>query len=764
MRRLVRTPWFSLTVAGTLAVAIGATTVVFSAVNGVLFRPLPFRNPDRLVGVIDHRLINGQQQDRLSPPDFLEWRRQLSTLDGLAAYASYAANMSGRGEPIRIATAFVTANWFTLLGVNAEMGRAFAPGDDQSQAPKVLVLSDAFWRQRFGADPRVVGTSVRIDNDLYTIAGVAPPRLTLPNTPDVWLPLVFRPDQMGANGRGGLYLRAIGRLAPGVSIARAGRDVAVVEDRVRLQFGDSSTLLKYDVIPLRAKLYGDTRPALLVMFAAVCCLLLIACANVANLLLARAIGREQEIAIRLALGARRGHIVRQLLAESVILASLGGAMGIAVAIMLGHVDVLVLVFSVAVTGATAVVCGLVPAISATNPRGLKQSRRGARLRGALVTAEVALAVPMLVAAGVLGKSLVRLTEVDPGFRAEHSVRFDLAFPMTVSDTMLRQRTGAVIQGLEKLPGTIAAGAGSYAPLATYPQLSWFNVRGRPRASSDHPNYAWWCSVTPGYFASLGIPLLRGRTFTDDDRAGGHKVVLINRALATAMFPGEDPIGKVLTGDQVTDEWGEIVGIVGDTKIKTLAANAEQTIYYAYDQFATNPLTFVVRSTADPRTVLAAAKTVVAAVDPTVPVFHAMSLEDALHDAESQPRNNTWIVGAFASVALVLAILGIYGVLAFSVRERRREIGIRLALGARGGQVMRLVVGQGLVFAVAGLVIGAPVSILSSRFLASLLYNLGPTDLATYASVCAGMVLVTALAAWLPARRAARVDPTIAMRV
>jgi putative ABC transport system permease protein len=802
LRGLARVPLFTLAIVATLAIAIGANTAVFSLVNGVLLRALPFRSPDRLVSVVDRRLVNGQHSDRLSPADFVDWRRQIRGLEGLAGYENYSANLTGGSEPWRLATASVTANWFSLLGVQPEIGRTFGPDEDRPDAQKVVVISDAIWRTHFGASRGIIGTAVRLDDTVYTVIGVAPPRFTFPGTPDVWLPLIFQSDQLGPNAREWRVLQAVGRLAPSVSVERARREVQIVDAGLRERYRAGSVITQYDLVPLREQIVGDARPALLVLLGAVACVLLIACGNVANLMLVRATGRSMEIGIRMALGAGRRQLVRQLLIESLLLALVGGVIGAVLAIGGVHalvgapigampriddvtVDGRVLAFSAIVTVMTGVLLGLAPALQSTSTdvvqalktgtRTIGVRRRTGRLRSALVVSEMALAVPLLIGAGLLGRSFIRLTAVDPGFRPDHSIRFDVSLPITRFDstdsTRMRVFVDEVVRRLRGVSGTQFAAAGVGAPFAPW-GVTWFDVRGRSPAPSDRPNIASTYDVTADYFKSLGVRVQRGRAFSEFDRAGGHPVAIVNQALADRIFPGEDPIGQTLTsapyedaaGKRHVDVVGEIVGIVGNTKDHELSAPARPSIYTPYDQSPGPYVTFIVRSLRDPRATLAAAKAQVAAVEPTVPIFNARSFEDVIQTSVAGPRFDAGLVSAFAFIALCLAIIGIYGVIAFAVRERRRELGIRVALGAQSGQVVGLILGYGMRLAGIGVSIGLGVAVVGNRMLGHLLFGIGSTDPTTYAWACGVLVVVAAVASLVPALRAGRVDPVIAMRL
>jgi putative ABC transport system permease protein len=796
VRGLVQAPWFSVTVVVTLAIAIGANTLVFSVVDGVLLGALPFGAAPRLVAVTSANERAGDGSTVVSAPDFLDWRAQAHRLDGLAAYAQETINLTEASGPARVSAADVSANWFALLGVPVQLGRAFATGEDEVTAPHVAIVSDAFWRSHLGADRKAVGRPIQLDGTAYTVIGVAPPRFTDPGRPDVWVPLVIPPEML--TRRGDHYLAVVGRIASGATFAGAQDELVTVTERLRAQYMDANASWHYTLVPLGDQMVKDARTALLVLFAAVGCVLLIACANVANLVLVRTSGRAAELGVRMALGAARGRIVRQLVTESVLLALAGAAGGIAlayggihllVAIRPGNLPRLddvtlswrVLLFTTVVATSAGVLSGLVPALAGSTPdiiqslkagtRGLGHRRTG-RMRSVLVVAENALAVMLLVGAGLLTRSFLRLVTVDPGFRAESVVRLSVSLPDKGYSTWARigGLTQGVVGRLQKLPGTASAAAGYGVPFGQEGiSRTVFTIAGRPPDPPEHRTSAILQIVTPEYFRTLRIPVRKGRVFGDGDRAGGHLVVVVNEALARRYFPGEDPIGHRIgvpwgteTGRD-TVMGGEITGVVGDTKTADLTAPADPVLYAAFDQQPANPVTFIIRSAADPATVLAAAKQAVGEADPLLPVYDARPFTASVLESVSRPQLYAGVVGAFAVVALVLAVLGIYGVVAYTVRDRRRELGIRMALGAREGQVIGLVVAQGVRLAMIGLAIGFATALLGGRLLSALLFGISADDLTTYEIVFVALMAVSIMASWLPARRAASIDPVIAMR-
>jgi putative ABC transport system permease protein len=799
LRKLARTPGFTLIATLTLALAIGANTAIFSVVDGVLLRPLPFAEPEQLVRIAS---VKDGKNYPSSTLDFIDLRDQSHSFAYAAAMTPSTVNLTAAGaDPQRLALVQASANFFSLLRVQPAIGRGFVAGEDTEDGPRVVVLSDKLWRARFAADPRIVGRPLTLDGTTYTVIGVAPRDFTYPTNPDLWAPLVFSRTDLRPDNRGAHWLMVIGRLAPGATLAGGTQEVGAIAQRLEAQYPEMDTGFGARLIPLREEMVGQVRPALLVLLGAVGFVLLIACANVANLLLVRAASREGEIAIRTALGAGRARIIRQLVTESLILAFLGGVAGVILAawgvdllVALGperlprlnevHIDASVLLFTTAVALVTGVVFGLIPAMHAARPgvgqmlregsRGTSAPRASGRVRGLLVVTEMALAVVLLTGAGLLIRSFVRLLAVDPGFRPEHVVTFNLTLPEPKYSA--GQRVRAVVADLSErmktLPGAQATAIGFGLPMSGMQFRTNVDVAGRPPLPPGKRNPIDVRIASPGYFATLGIPLLRGRDFTSADRATTTQVALINQETARRYFSGEDPVGKRIelgwsrdtagTGGP-TAMGGEIIGIVGDVKQFGLSADATPMTYLPFEQAALNDLSVVVRSTADPAAVGNAARRLVREVDPDLPIFGFTTLEDVIAESVSQPRFYTLLLGVFAGLALILAAVGIYGVISYLVSQRTRELGIRIALGATAPQVLRLVLGQGLVLAIAGVVVGLGASFWLTRLIASLLYGVGAADPLTFFGVVVVLLAVASLACYLPARRAARVDPLTAIR-
>jgi predicted permease len=705
-------------------------------------------------------------------------------------------------SPSRLSVTDVTHDWFSVLGVRMALGRGFTAAEEGLGAPKVAVLGNALWRQQFGGDPAIVGRTIHLDGSPYTVVGVAPIQMTFPEHTVLWRPIALTAETL-ANRGSRVFWGPIGRLRRGVSFAAAEREVRVVAARLHARFPQSETGLDYDIVPFRDHLVGTSRIALVVLLAAVSCLLLLACVSIATLLLARATSRRAEIGLRLALGAGPGRIVRQLLVESVLLAVVGGMLGVMIAVVAVRlvvaygsgtipllenvsVDVRVLAVTGLVTVGAGMLFGLAPALEAARTdvaaslmagaRGSSGRAGSARGRSALVSGELALAVPLLVAAVLLGKSFVRLLAVDPGFRSAEVIRFDLTLPACgtgwapdstcagvqgthyTSPTAIRNFTDRLLTALRAEPDTRAVGAAFGVPFSEWARnQTAVNIDGRPPAPVDRPNVAESKYATPGYFAALGIPVVRGRAFTEADRANAPPVAIVSEGFARAYLPGEDPIGKRIVGV------GDIIGVVGDTKTQGLDTTPEPAIYQSLEQAPIPYITVVIRTGAEPGAAMRQVRAQVAALDPALPVSHLMTMDDAVRASAAERRLDAWVVSGFAAMALLLATLGIYGVIAFSVRERQRELGVRLALGARASDIMALVLARGIRVALVGLVAGCGLAFAAGSALRGLLFGVQPLDAGTYALVCGTLLTMAVVASWIPARRAARVDAAVSLR-
>jgi predicted permease len=800
-RKLLRTPAFTIIAVTTLALAIGATTAVFSIVNGVLLKPLPFREPGAVmrVGSMDRegKLVY------LSAPDFIDYRDQTKSFVGMAQIQERnSANLSLEGsDPQRVNAANVGASFFDLLGTPMQLGRGFATGEDAKGAQRVVVLSNRLWRSTFGADPSILGRAISVNGEDHTVVGVAPASLSFPAKPDLWLPFVLEPWMTDPENRGAHFFSAIARIRPGVTADAAKREMNTIGARLRAEYPKSNANFSGTAESLQTSLTGDVRKALFTMFGAVAFVLLIACANVANLLLVRAGGREAEMAVRTALGAGRGRIVRQLITESVMLsvlaAMIGGALaGWAVDAIVAFgpkglprleditVDARVLAFSVVLAIVTGLVFGLVPALHAAKTelgQMLKDGMRGGsrratqRTRSMLVVSELALAVVLLVGAGLLIRSFVKLVNVDPGFQTEHITSFDVTLPTKKYpyDRDLRRFASELRSGLSSLPGTQSVAVAFARPLEPQGIRASFDIDGRPPAPNDKRLITDIRPVSSTFFSTFGIRVLRGRVFTDAEESfGPPPVVVVSQAFVRKYFPNEDPIGQRITMGVSHDTaappsevkaQGQIVGIVNDVHQRGLSAEPTPAVYVGWGTFPLNDVAFVVRSRAETSTISAGIRERVRAIDAQMPVYDVSTMEQAVSESVSQPRFYMFLLTAFAALALLLAALGIYGVISYSVSQRTRELGIRIALGATQDRVVRLVLGQGVMLTIIGVSVGLLGAYWLMHLLAALLYGVGATDMATFAGVAVVLLGVASLASYLPARRAARVDPVIAMR-
>ena len=800
-RQLLRSPGFTFVALTTLALAIGATTAIFSVVDGVLLRPLPFRNPERIVRVAETG--RDGRPFPLSALDYIDFRDGARSFDGMAPYDRDNANLTGGGaQPLRLSLARVGDRFFDLLGVGAQVGRTFAAGDDKPGAPKVVVLGDAFWRSHFGADPRIVGQTLSLDGTPYTVIGVAPASLRFPSGSDIYTAYQFQPYEVDPQNRGAHSFWAVGRLKPGVTIATAKAELQGIAAHLATTFPQSNTGFGATVEDMREQLVGNVKPALYAMLGAVAFVLLIACANVANLLLVRAAARESEIAVRTALGAGRSRILRQLITESLMLAAGGAVLGAAIAawavdgvVALGPqgiprldevaVNGQVLLFTAGLALVTGTLFGLVPALHVARPdisQMLRESVRGTsrgghhRTRNALVVAEMALAVVLLVGAGLLIRSFARLTSVDPGFRPQNVVTFDVSVPDAKYDVepKIRQFAYDVVERLQQIPGAQAAGASFGRPMGTGGHIATsFEIDGQPPSTPDNRRISEIYIASSGYFKALGIGAVRGRVIdAGDDRRGSAPVLVVNQELARKYFPGVNPIGKHLTFGFSHDTAGpntgaplvgEIVGIVPNVKNNGLSSDPAAAVYVPLSSVALNYLTFVVRSTADPAAVETAARQVMKASDPDLPIFGMQTMEHAVAESVSQPRFYAILLAVFAGIALLLAALGIYGVISYVVSQRTRELGIRIALGASQRRVVRLVVGHGLWMTVGGIALGTVAAAWLTRVIKSMLFDVAAVDPVTFALVPLTLLAVAVFASWVPARRAAKVDPVVTMR-
>ncbi|MBA3886960.1 MAG: ABC transporter permease [Acidobacteria bacterium] len=794
IRRLLRNPGFTAIAVLTLALGIGANSAIFSVVNGVLLKPLPYHEPDRLVAI--YHTSDLAQRAPMSGPNFTDVRRLSETLTDAAAISRVRVVLTGEGEPVRLESARVSASLFDLLGVRAAEGRTFTPEENEPGRTGVAILEYGFWQQRFGGDRSVVGRRILLNGVPTEVIGVMPKGFSYPSGRSIWTPLEYT-DAVLREQRGAWYLMAVGRAKPGVRIDQVTAEIQTIGRQLAAEYPDSNEGVGISAESLHETTVGDIRKAVLVLLGAVGFVLLIACANVANLLLARAAVRETEMAVRVALGAGRIRLVRQLLTESVILAAAGAGLGLLLAVwgvdvLKGlqpagiprldnvGVDATVMWFTAGLAVVTGLVFGVVPAIQASGSaiagtlkeggRGNLSTRGGARMRGALVVAEMALAVMLLAGAGLLIRSFSNLAAVDPGFSVTDALTFELSLP---ADPYGEPRQIGffedLIPRLEAIPGVETAGAVLSLPLTAGSVVFSFEVEGRPPVPPSQQPILHVRVATPGYFPAIGIPLQRGRFFTAHDRAGTTPVVVITEAAARQHFPGEDPIGKRIElgwGRAGTDRLagGEVVGVVGDVKDRGLSEPDPAQIYLPYAQWPVSGMSVVLKTSVPPRSVTEAARAALHAVDPALPIANVRTMEEIVSLSISQPRFYMTLLSVFAAVALILAAIGIFGVLSYAVAQRTREIGIRMALGAQGRTVLTLVVRQAMLLALSGVAIGLVCAFFLSRTLVTtLLFSTNPQDPMTFVSVAALLTFVALAASYIPARRATRVDPIVALR-
>ncbi|HKG92852.1 MAG TPA: ABC transporter permease [Gemmatimonadaceae bacterium] len=805
-RTLVRQRGFTAVALLALALGIGANTAIYSVVHAVLFRPLPFESPGRLVEVRT-LLVKQGERIRASGPDAADWRARNRSFTDVAAHTGTGFTLTGRGEPETFIGQLVSPQLFQILGVRALLGRTLLPGEDSLGRERVVVLSNALWRRRFGADPAVVGQPITLNGHSYTVVGVMPPRFVYPTERyQLWVPLSFQtPELRDWGGRGTHFLQVLARLRPGVTIEQAGSDMAAVTAGLRAQYPDNDNV-GADVVSLEESLLGGVRRALLVLLGAVGFVLLVACANVANLLLARATARRREMAVRAALGASAGRIARQLLTESVLLAAAGGAVGLALAtwgvqamvallpagavprIDQVGVDGQVLAYSLVASLATGLLFGLAPALAGAGVdlgETLKSGGRGgagvgrgatARLRRALVIAEVALSIVLLVGAGLAARSFVALAAVDPGFRAGGVMTMRTMLTEQRYPELARVRTfyGEALRRIEAQPWVEAAAVTTHLPMAGDNWENGIAIEGRQTRGSADGAVAGVRAISPHYFRAVGTALRAGRPPAETDVAGAPPVVVVNEELARRYWSGARPadvVGRRLKlADDPDEPWFTVVGVAADVKHEGLGAETRPELYVPYAQFpewalriAGRGMVFAVRSSADPATVERGVRQEVAALDPALPLSDVRPLATLVADSVAQPRFRTVLLAAFALLAVSLAAVGVYGVIAYAVAQRTRELGVRMALGAGRPQVVRLVVGEGLGLAAWGVAVGLAAALAATRTLRGLLYATSPTDPATFAAVSLLVLAVAVIAAYLPARRAARVDPMVALR-
>jgi putative ABC transport system permease protein len=785
-RILLKQPVFTLIAVLTLALGIGANTAIFSLVNAVLLRPLPFAESERLVWTWGE--FSGGNRASTSPPDFLDYRAQNRCFEELAAMMLKSFNLTGSGEPDRVVGSMVTANFFQALGVKLVQGRAFLPEEERSGPAQVAIIGQGLWRRRFDGDPQIIGKTITLDGRSHKVVGVAPDATRVLQEAEIWTPLTFDDPEMKV--RRFHFLRAVGRLKQGVTLQQAQADIDAVAAGLEKLYPESNKDWRLRLVPMREFLVGETRRPLYVLLGAVGLVLLIACANVANLTLSQAARRQKEVALRHALGAKRMRLIRQLLTESALLSVIAGTIGLLLAwwgadlLMIlaedsiprvGEIalDNRVLGFTLLVSLLTALFFGLAPALQASRPdlnetlkeggKGGGSSSRMMRARNALIVVEVAMALVLLVGAGLLIKSFRRLQEVEPGFDPRNLLTMRLFLPLS-KYAEPQQRQAFFEQALNRigsLPGVQAVGTSTWIPTLGGGD-TYFTIEGKPFPDPNRKITAFNPMVSHDYLRAMKIPLIKGRHFTEPEtKEEKAKTVIINEAFARAYFADDEPLGKRLIIDMGEPWTCEIVGVAGDTTQFALDFGALPLMYLP--SIRAGVAAVVIRSSGDPLALTASVREAVREVDRDLPIANIRSMDQIMSSMSGDARFRTLLLGVFAAVALLLAAIGIYGVISYSVAQRAREIGIRIAIGAQNRDVLRLVVGQGMKLALIGVGVGIAGALAFTRVLSGLLFNVSATDPLTFVGVSTLLALVALLACYVPARRAMNVDPMVALR-
>jgi putative ABC transport system permease protein len=798
-RTFLKTPGATLAAVIALSLGIGANSAVFSVVSAILIRPLPYQDPDRLVLLWGNQLNKGMHKLHVAPPDYQDYSKQNQVFERMGAFRTQSSVLTGKELPEQVESGAVSPGVFEWLGMKAALGRVFAADEDQPARNSVALLSDSLWRRRFGADPNVLGSSLVLDGKSYTIIGTAPPGFRLLDSfSELWVPYSPDPQELSPVKRGYRSLAVIARLKPGVSLQQAEIQMQSVAHRIAESSPDTNAGYGVEVIPLAQQMAGDIRSTLWTLIGAVTFVLLIACANVANLLLVRAGSREKEIAVRASLGASPRRIVGQLLTESVLLALIGGLLGLALAdwatsvlVKLApanlpraaeiSVDWRVLAFTLAASLVTGVVFGLAPALVIVNAdlnsilkttgRGTTGHRARSRMRDALVVSEIASCVVLLIGAGLLIRSFVRLGQVNPGFRSDHVLTMRISPPATrYPGLKLGLFYQQLVNRVSALPGVQSTGVSRFLPLSGNDGFANFQIEGQPPlATADQPR-ASFRAASPGYFAALGVPLLQGRLFDRSDDQQTPKVALINARAAQLFWPQGDPVGKHILSGFDENKWSTIIGVIGNLKHAGLDAETNPETYYHYLQippdamnFAEQTMALVVRTTYDPAALITPVRDAVRMLDPDLPVFDVRTMEDIVQGSVAQPRFRTLLLTVFAALALLLAAIGLYGVIAYSVTQRINELGVRMALGAQRGDILSLVVAKGLRLALLGIASGLVVALAGARIVSNLLFGTSILDPVTFGTTCLTVLGVALIASLVPAFRATQVDPAVALR-
>jgi putative ABC transport system permease protein len=792
VRKLRAAPLFTLAAIATLALGIGADTAIFSVVNGVLLKPLPFPQADHLVRI---RYTQQGHGDAGTPMDLVDNRSRAKTFVGISVIEGTTANLArDNADAERVQGVNVNANWFTLLRIAPLAGRFFTESEDEASAPNVAVISEQLWKRDFGGDKSAIGKTVRINSAPFTIIGVVPAERRYPITAELWMIKRWAPNELSDQSRGARWLGWLARVKDNVDVAAANNEVEKISEAMEKQFPEILRDRRAYVMTVQEFLIGDIRKPLLIMLGAVTLVLLIACANVANLMLVRATARESEMAVRTALGAGRGRLIRQLMTESVILSLVGAIAGLAVAKFAMHellgrapqnlplvssasIDGTTLAVTAIVALVTGIIFGVLPATQVgkhdlatalrAGARGTRSRPSNNRAKRAIVVAEVAVAVTLLTGAGLLLHSFAKLMSVDPGFRTEGVLSMKLLLPERSYDSSAtRNFVRALEERIRALPGVKSVGFANYLPLDGGNNNFTFTIRGHPAVrSSDEPSTEAR-QVTPDFFATMGMPVLRGRALAATDQPATPKVLVVNHAFVESFFPKEDPIGKTITlgwGGVPGGDAREIVGVVGDVHSFGLDGAPEATVYAPLAQRPDHSISIVVRTEGAPTTLTNPVRAVVRDLDHELPVYSVQTMEERVAASVGRQRFYATLIAVFAAVALILSAVGLYGVIAYAVSQRTHELGVRVALGATGDRISRMVIGEGLALTAVGILIGSVAAFFAGRLVSSLLFGVGALDPITMGTVVLVLGAVATLASWLPARRAARVDPLIAMR-
>jgi predicted permease len=793
VRQLRRRPAFAIVTVLTLAVGIGADTAVFSVADHVVLRPLPHHDAGSIVALWEFDQRTGESRKEVSAGNFVSWRDRSQSFASMALIEPYGFDLSASdGPPVAVRTWGVTEGFFETIGGPPVLGRGFLPDEHVPNAPPAVVLSYRFWQQRYGSDPRLIGSTIQLDGAPATVIGVAPPWLNYPEYRDLYNTKRWYPNE--ETDRRSSYMYAVGRLKPGVTLAQAQAELDAIGTQLAAEYPATNTSLRINAVAFEEQVLGDVRPALLVLLVAVGFVLLIACANVASLLLARAAERERELAVRAALGAGRPRLVRQLVTESLALALLGGVLGIALAyggvrvlVALSPpnlprleaiaVDARILTFALAITLLTAVLFGLAPALRASRPDLLTPLRAAGRvlsgaierlnLRRALVAGEIALALVLLIGAGLLVRSFVALLDQDLGFAAENRATFQaFLWDLNPAPEQRLQRARAITEALATTPGVEAVGITNAVPFhpSQIDGMSSLVVDGRPLPATGEEQRVYTLIATPEYFRVMGIPVLAGRPFGPTDRAGAPGVALVNQTLARRFFPDEDPVGKrVRFGVMGSPQDWEIVGVVGDVRPRTLDGEPRPEAFVPLEQTANGSLTFVIKTRDRVADLVPTLRQRFWTAAPNQAIYYEATMEDLIATTLVERRFHLVVLGAFSVVALTLATIGVYGLMAYSMSLRTGEISVRMALGARAGEIVSMVVRDGVKLAVPGIVLGAAGALALTRYMRTMLYQVAPTNPATYVQLAALVLFLAAAASLIPARRAASQDPARALR-